>query len=61
MILTITHAAGYLWLLFALLLGLKLGDAIAWSWLWVATPLWLPGAAAAAVMALVWLTIWRVR
>lgn len=29
-----------LFLLFLLLLGLKLGGVIAWSWWWVTAPLW---------------------
>ena len=29
-------------LLFLLFLGLKLGGVIAWSWLWVTAPLWVP-------------------
>lgn len=30
--------------LLAVLVGLKAGGAIAWSWWWVLTPLWLPSA-----------------
>jgi hypothetical protein len=33
---------GFLGLLFLLFLGLKLGGCIAWSWLWVTAPLWVP-------------------
>jgi hypothetical protein len=29
-------------LMFLLFLGLKLGEVIAWSWIWVCAPLWLP-------------------
>lgn len=28
----------------ALFVGLKLAGAIAWSWIWVLAPLWVPGA-----------------
>ena len=28
----------------ALFVGLKLAGAIAWSWIWVLSPLWIPGA-----------------
>lgn len=41
--------------LFLLLLGLKLAGIIAWSWLWVASPLWAPPLASvfiAGVLAL---------
>jgi hypothetical protein len=35
-------------LLFLLFLGLKLGGVIAWSWVWVFAPLWIPAALWAA-------------
>jgi hypothetical protein len=34
-----------------LLLALRLTGAIGWPWLWVLSPLWLPAAATAAVLA----------
>ena len=34
-----------------LLLALRLTGAIGWAWLWVLSPLWLPAAAATAVVA----------
>lgn len=33
---------GFLPLLALLFIGLKLGGVIAWSWLWVLSPLWMP-------------------
>lgn len=33
---------GFLPLLAILFIGLKLGGVIAWSWLWVLSPLWIP-------------------
>lgn len=41
-------------LLAVLFIGLKLTDNIAWSWLWVLSPLWLPLAFIAAVLFAVW-------
>lgn len=38
-------------LLAVLFIGLKLGGVIAWSWLWVLSPLWL----GAAIAILIWL------
>lgn len=40
-------------LLAVLFIGLKLGGVIAWSWLWVLSPLWL----GAAVAILIWLLL----
>ena len=33
---------GFYSLLAILFIGLKLGGVIAWSWLWVLSPLWIP-------------------
>jgi hypothetical protein len=33
---------GFFGLLTLLFIGLKLGDVIAWSWLWVLAPMWIP-------------------
>ncbi len=33
---------GFPGLLAILFIGLKLGGVIAWSWLWVLSPLWIP-------------------
>lgn len=33
---------GFTGLLAVLFIGLKLGGVIAWSWLWVLSPLWIP-------------------
>ena len=43
----------FLPLLALLFIGLKLGNVIAWSWLWVLAPLWIP-----AVIILFILLIW---
>ena len=32
----------FLGLLLVLFIGLKLGGIIAWSWVWVLSPIWLP-------------------
>lgn len=37
---------GFLGLLTLLFWGLKLAKIIDWSWLWVLSPLWIPGAVA---------------
>lgn len=42
---------GFLPLLTILFIGLKLGGVIAWSWLWVLSPLWIP----ALIAILIWL------
>ncbi len=39
--------AGALGLLF---IGLKLGGVIAWSWLWVLSPFWIPLAISAVIL-----------
>lgn len=33
-----------------LFIGLKLCHVIAWSWLWVLSPLWIPGAIMLAIL-----------
>lgn len=33
---------GFISALLLLFIGLKLGGVIAWSWLWVLSPIWLP-------------------
>jgi hypothetical protein len=40
---------GFLGLLGLLFIGLKLGGVIAWSWVWVLSPLWIPVAIVAAI------------
>lgn len=39
----------FLGLLFCVLLTLKLTGTIAWSWLWVTAPLWMPAAVCLAI------------
>jgi hypothetical protein len=41
---------GFLALLF---IGLKLGNVINWSWLWVLCPLWIPIAVILAILGLI--------
>lgn len=43
---------GFVGLLTILFIGLKLGNVIDWSWLWVLSPLWLPFAIIFAFAAL---------
>ena len=38
-------------LLAVLLIGLKLGHIIAWPWLWVLSPLWIPLVAILGILA----------
>lgn len=40
---------GFYGLLALLFIGLKLANVIAWSWLWVLAPLWVPAAVAIAL------------
>ena len=40
-------------LLLVLFIGLKLAGVIAWSWLWVLSPLWIP-LALGAVVFIIW-------
>ncbi len=44
---------GFASLLGLLFIGLKLGGAIDWPWLWVLSPLWLPLALVAVILAVV--------
>lgn len=48
---------GFTGLLFILFLGLKLTGVIAWPWLWVFAPLWIPAAFAALVLLILFLTV----
>lgn len=43
---------GFFSLLAVLFIGLKLGGIIAWSWLWVLSPLWGPMVLAWAILIL---------
>jgi hypothetical protein len=43
--------AGGLGLLFV---GLKLGGVIAWSWLWVLAPFWIPFVVVVALIGVYW-------
>jgi hypothetical protein len=44
---------GFCGLLTVLFIGLKLTGHIAWSWLWVLSPLWIPLGIVCAVLAVV--------
>lgn len=49
---------GFLGLLTILFIGLKLGEVIAWSWVWVLAPLWLiPTVIIVATAILVFLSL----
>ncbi|MEO0496838.1 MAG: hypothetical protein AAF141_05635 [Pseudomonadota bacterium] len=48
---TSAGGVGFFGLLALLFIGLKLGDVIQWSWLWVLSPLWLPIAFGLLIMA----------
>jgi hypothetical protein len=47
------NGIGFFTLLGLLFIGLKLGGVIAWSWLWVLAPLWMPLALAIILILLV--------
>ena len=47
---------GFCGLLTVLFIGLKLTGHIAWSWLWVLSPLWIPFAFVLAIF-LIWILI----
>jgi len=44
---------GFLGLLTILFIGLKLTGYIAWSWLWVLAPIWIPMAFAMVIILMV--------
>lgn len=44
-------------LLALLFIGLKLGGVIAWSWLWVLAPLWIPLAIVTVVAVVVGIVV----
>lgn len=44
---------GFFGLLTLLFIGLKLCGVIAWSWLWVLAPLWIPAALAVVICIIV--------
>jgi hypothetical protein len=48
---------GFLGLLTILFIGLKLGNVIDWSWLWVLSPLWIPFAVVFAIAAIIFLAM----
>ena len=47
-----TGGVGFLGLLTLLFIGLKLTGYIAWSWIWVLAPLWIPISIALAIISL---------
>lgn len=49
---------GFLHLLTLLLIGLKLTGHIAWSWIWVFAPLWVPIAIALMFLVLVFAAVY---
>lgn len=44
---------GFTSLLAVLFIGLKLAGVIAWSWLWVLSPLWIPLVVFAVILVIV--------
>ena len=52
-----TGGVGFLGLLTLLFIGLKLTGHIAWSWVWVLAPLWIPISIALAIISLVILLV----
>ena len=53
---TSSGGIGFCGLLTVLFIGLKLTGHIAWSWLWVLSPLWIPFAFVLAIF-LIWILI----
>lgn len=45
----------FLGLLALLFIGLKLGNVITWSWLWVLSPLWIPLALVGFILLIVFI------
>jgi len=44
---------GFTGLLALLFIGLKLGNVINWSWMWVLSPIWIPMALVASILTFV--------
>ena len=52
-----TNGVGFLGLLTLLFIGLKLTGHIAWSWIWVLAPLWIPISIALLILSVVVLLV----
>lgn len=52
-----TSGVGFLGLLTLLFIGLKLTGHIAWSWIWVLAPLWIPISIALLILSVVVLLV----
>ena len=52
-----TSGVGFLGLLTLLFIGLKLTGHIAWSWIWVLAPLWIPISIALILLSVVVLLV----
>jgi hypothetical protein len=52
-----TGGVGFLGLLTLLFIGLKLTGHIAWSWIWVLSPIWIPISIALLILSLVVLLV----
>ena len=48
-----TNGVGFLGLLTLLFIGLKLTGHIAWSWIWVLAPLWIPISIALLILSVI--------
>ena len=52
-----TGGVGFLGLLTLLFIGLKLTGHIAWSWIWVLAPIWIPISLALLILSVVVLLV----
>lgn len=52
-----TGGVGFLGLLTLLFIGLKLTGYIAWSWIWVLSPIWIPISIALLILSVVVLLV----
>lgn len=52
-----TGGVGFLGLLTILFIGLKLTGHIAWSWIWVLAPIWIPISLALLILSVVVLLV----
>ena len=52
-----TGGVGFLGLLTLLFIGLKLTGYIAWSWIWVLAPIWIPISIALLILSVVVLLV----
>lgn len=53
-----TSSISFSGLLFLLFLGLKLGGVIAWPWVWVFAPIWIPALIVLVVILVALIAAW---